>query len=299
MRIGTRGSALALTQARAVAQLLGGGEIVQIKTSGDLDTSSVKDKARWVDAIERALACGEIDLAVHSAKDLPSEMADGLELLGTPLREAVEDVLCGAGSLEELPQGARIGSSSLRRRAQLLAFRSDLEIVAISGNVDTRLRKLTDGQDVDAIVLAHAGLRRLQRESQIGAPLELGRFLPSPGQGALALQGRAQDEAVREAVAAITDPLSFCCLLAERSLAHELDADCHTPLGALAQPLGDRELLLRGWVGLPDGSQWIADELCGERSEPQALGSVLAQRMRSVGAAELMASAQEMAVEQL
>ena len=299
MRIGTRGSALALTQARAVAQLLGGGEIVQIKTSGDLDTSSVKDKARWVDAIERALACGEIDLAVHSAKDLPSEMADGLELLGTPLREAVEDVLCGAGSLEALPAGARIGSSSLRRRAQLLAFRSDLEIVAISGNVDTRLRKLTDGQDVDAIVLARAGLRRLQRESQIGAPLELGRFLPSPGQGALALQGRAQDEAVREAVAAITDSLSFCCLLAERSLAHELDADCHTPLGALAQPLGDRELLLRGWVGLPDGSQWIADELCGERSEPQALGGVLAQRMRSVGVAELMASAQEMAVEQL
>lgn len=298
MRIGTRSSALALTQARAVAQLLGLDEIVQIKTSGDLDASSVKDKARWVDAVEQALAAGEIDLAVHSAKDLPSEMAAGLELLGTTVREAPEDVLCGASALEELPAGARVGSSSMRRRAQLLAFRADLEIVALSGNVDTRLRKLTASQYLDAIVLARAGLRRLQRESQIGAPLALERFLPSPGQGALALQGRSDDKAVRESVAAITDPLSFCCLQAERSLAYELHADCHTPLGALAQPLGQQDLLLRGWVGLPDGSQWIADELRGKRSEPQALGRALAQRMRSVGADELMAGAQEMVVEQ-
>lgn len=300
MRIGTRSSALALTQARAVSELLGDCEIVQITTSGDRGVRDGQDKSRWVDAIEDALLAGQIDLAVHSAKDLPVQLADGLELLGTPARETPEDALCGASDLNRLTHGARVGSSSLRRRAQLLAARSDLEVTAISGNVDTRLTKLAEGtQRLDAIVLARAGLRRLGRESEIGAVLDLERFLPSPGQGALALQGRTGDERTGEAARAISDPDAFACLRAERSLGRGLDANCHTPLGALAQPCDGERLLLRAWVGLPDGSEWIADQLYGDRSEPEELGLRLSTRMRSVGAAELLARAQEMAVEQV
>lgn len=298
MRIGTRSSALALTQTRAVVELLGDGQIVTITTSGDRGVDGGSDKSRWVDAIEAALLAGEIDLAVHSAKDLPGELAAGLELLGTPAREDPRDVLCGAFDLNQLARGARIGSSSVRRRAQLRAAREDLEVVALAGNVDTRLEKLAQPTHrLDAIVLARAGLRRLAREPRIGAALDLDRFLPCPGQGALALQGRAGDELAARAAAAITDPVAFACLRAERSLAGELQASCHTPLGALAQPVADRALLLRAWVGLPDGSQWMADRLTGDRSEPDGLGRALAARMRSAGAGALLARAQEMAVE--
>ena len=297
MRIGTRSSALALTQTRAVVELLGAGEIVTITTSGDRGVDGDSDKSRWVDAIEAALLAGEIDLAVHSAKDLPGELAEGLELLGTPAREDPRDVLCGASDLNQLASGARIGSSSVRRRAQLRGTREDLEVVALAGNVDTRLKKLaTPTQRLDAIVLALAGLRRLAKESQIGVELDLDRFLPCPGQGALALQGRAGDERAGRAAAAITDPDTFACLRAERSLARGLQASCHTPLGALAQPIADRALLLRAWVGLPDGSQWLADRLTGDRSEPDELGRELAARMRSAGASALLARAQEMTV---
>jgi hydroxymethylbilane synthase len=317
MRIGTRGSALALAQASQVAELLGGAELITITTSGD--RARGEDKSRWVDTIEQALVAGEIDLAVHSAKDVPGELAEGLSLLGSPERAGAEDVLCGAPSLDALSPGAIVGTSSLRRIAQLHAAREDLRVVHIAGNVDTRLRRLGEssgqvnglaapgneqeqggerlGQGGDgshAIVLARAGLQRLGREREVGAVLDPARFVPAPGQGALALEGRRGDGAIEEAVRAITDADAFACLQAERALARELDASCHTPLGAYAVPAGCGCLNLRAWVGLPDGSEWCRDELLGGFYDPEALGRRVAERMKAAGAAELLRRAEEM-----
>jgi hydroxymethylbilane synthase len=289
MRIGTRGSALALAQAQLVVELLGGGETVVIATAGDRG-NAVADKSRWVGALEQALVAGEIDLAVHSAKDVPGELAEGLSLLGAPPRAAAQDVLCGAQSLEGLPNGARVGTGSVRRAAQLLARREDLEIVAVTGNVDTRLRKLGEGA-CDALVLARAGLQRLGREEEAGALLDPAQFVPSPGQGTLALEGRAEDAAARAAVEAITDKDALACLLAERALASALDASCHTPLGAWAKPAGCGCLELHAWVGLPDGSAWVSDALLGGFYDPQELGRRVAERMRAAGAGELLRGA--------
>jgi len=294
MRIGTRRSALALAQATTVAELLGGGELVPITTRGDRGAPA-EDKSRWVSELERALACGEIDLAVHSAKDVPGELGEGLELFGAPARAAAEDVLCGAGSLGELAPGARVGTSSIRRLAQLRSTREDIEVVPIRGNVDTRLRKLRSREDgLAAIVLARAGLQRLGRAAEAGAVLDPARFVPAPGQGVLAIEGRADDRAARSAVCAISDAATFACLLAERALARALGASCHTPLGAHASDDG-RELLLRAWVGLPDGAAWVADELRGDPADPHALAGEVAGRMAAAGAGELLARAQEMA----
>jgi hydroxymethylbilane synthase len=286
MRLGTRGSALALAQARQVAELLSGAEVVPITTAGDRG-DAVADKSRWVDALEQALLAGEIDLAVHSAKDVPGELAQGLALLGAPARADVEDVLCGVASLEELPPGARVGTGSIRRAAQLLSVREDLEVVPVSGNVDTRLRKLGEGA-CDALVLAHAGLQRLGREEEGGAVLDPAQFVPSPGQGALALEGRSDDAVAREAVAAITDKDALACLLAERAVARALDASCNTPLGAWARPAGCGCLELRAWVGLPDGSAWVSDGLLGGFYDPEELGGRVAERMRAAGAGEML-----------
>lgn len=336
MRIGTRGSALALAQAQIVAELLGGAEIIEIETTGDRDAADGNgkdtpsrearpgaagaggDKSRWVTELERALAASEIDLAVHSAKDVPGELADGLALLGAPERAGAEDVLCGAGSLEELQAGARVGTSSVRRSAQLRTAREDLEVVTIRGNVDTRLRRLHEGgtqadepklgqrvqttatrsvDGLDAIVLARAGLQRLGRETEIGAVLDPARFVPSPGQGTLALEGRAEDADAREAVRAITDERAFACLRAERAVARALGASCNTPLGAHTVDAGCGCLHLRAWVGLPDGSAWVSDELVGGFYDPEELGRRMAERLRAVGAGELLRRAEEMAVE--
>jgi len=295
MRIGTRGSALALAQARLIAGLIaqggaggrggaGGGEvaepeIVVVSTSGDRGESA-GEKARWVDAIERALLEGAIDLAVHSAKDVPAELAEGLELVACPARADARDALCGAGSLAALPPRARVGTSSLRRTAQLRALREDLEIAELRGNVDTRLRRLAEG-DFDAIVLARAGLQRLGRDA--GAPLD--ELVPAAGQGTLALQARAGEEAVTAAVAPLRDRDTETALAAERSLVRALGADCHTALGAHARVAG-RRIELRAWIGLADGSAWIADELAGE--DPEALGAEVARRLLAMGARELL-----------
>lgn len=321
MRIGTRGSALALAQAHMVADALAQAgsaqpEIIVVHTSGDEPDSgrsrtrsappedqAAMDKARWVVGLEHALLGGEIDLAVHSAKDVPGEMGERLPLLGSLTRAPAEDVLIGAGSLEQLPTGARIGTSSLRRAAQLRAVRPDLEIVKMRGNVDTRLRKLVERGDeghnasggLDAIVLASAGLHRLGRASEIGGVLDPARFVPAPGQGTLALQARSEDDGVREAVAAILDRDAFACLQAERAVASALDADCDTPFGAHAVPAGCGCLLLRAWVGLPDGSEWTCDELLGGFYDPEELGRRVAERLEAVGARELLQRAHEMA----
>jgi hydroxymethylbilane synthase len=303
MRLGTRRSALALAQAEHVAALVraaghGDCEIVPIITSGDRGVLA-EDKSRWVIELEQALLAGDVDIAVHSAKDLPGELADGLALLGSPARAAPTDVLCGAAELASLPAGARVGTSSLRRMAQLRAAREDLDVVAVRGNVDTRLAKLTSAHGaLQAIVLARAGLQRLGREREIGGELDPARFVPAPGQGALAIEGRAGEQAALSAARAITDEDAFTCLLAERALAHELGAGCHTPLGALAQHsgAGGGELRLAAWIGLPDGSAWIADELLGEAGAPEALAAALAQRLLAAGATDMLARAEQMAL---
>ncbi len=293
MRIGTRGSALALAQAGLVAKLLGDSDIVPFVTRGDRGLAS-GDKSRWVLELEDALMRGEIDLAVHSAKDVPGELADGLSLLGSPARASAEDVLCGADELDGLAAGARVATSSVRRISQLYAAREDLYIVAVRGNVDTRLRKLAEGK-FDALVLARAGLQRLDRESEAGSSLDPQRFVPAPGQGALALEGRSEDERVRAEVSEINDPEAFDCLLAERALARALAASCNTPLGAWAVPAPEGRLHMRAWVGLPDGSAWCSDELLGEARDPEALGRDVAARLELAGAGELLQRAEEMA----
>jgi hydroxymethylbilane synthase len=298
VRVGTRGSALAVTQAEWVAARLrqsgiDGVELVRVVSAGDRG-EAVGDKSRWVSTLEQALLEGSIDLAVHSAKDVPGELAAGTVLAAIPEREDPSDVLIGARSLSALPAGARVGTASLRRAAQLRALREDLQVVEIRGNVDTRLRKLDEGA-VDALVLAAAGLLRLglgSRITQTGAPLE--QLLPAAGQGALAVQAVA-GSAAAAAAAAIEDPDATVCVGAERALTIALGASCHTAVGAFATPAAGASstVELRGWVGLPDGSEWIADRLVGPASE---VGTELAERMASVGARELLARAQEAAV---
>ncbi len=287
LRVGTRASALALVQARWVAGRLEGAEIVEIVTSGDR-AIGIGDKSRWVDTIEAALVAGEIDLAVHSAKDVPADLAEGCALVATPPRATAADVLLrraeaegarGDAALAGLPAGARVGTSSLRRRAQLLAVRPDLDVVELRGNVDTRLRKL-DAGEADAIVLAAAGLERLG----LSRPADPLAFVPAPGQGTLAIEARAQDERVRSAVAAVQHASTFADLEAERAAVRVLGATCHTPVGIHAS-----DGTMRGFVGLPDGSAWVADEL------PEADGEELARRMLSAGAGDLLARAEAMA----
>jgi hydroxymethylbilane synthase len=289
MRIGTRGSALALAQAESVAEALGGLELVTIETSGDRGPGG--DKSRFVKEIEEALLAGEVDLAVHSAKDLPAEVPAGLALVGVTQREDPADAYCGAaGSLAEVPPGARIGTSSLRRAAQLRAVRDDLEIVPLRGNVDTRLRKLAE-EDLDGIVLAAAGLHRLGRDDEIAFRFAEDEMTPAAGQGALALEARADDERAAAAAAAITDEAALVELTAERAAIGALDASCNTPVGVRARLTGDR-LALGGFAGTPDGGRWVRDALWGDAAQPGSLGVELADRMLAAGAREVLDEAE-------
>ena len=293
LRLGTRGSALALAQAGLVADMLDADvELVEITTSGDETSrtagSSVGDKSRFVKEIEEALLAGEIDLAVHSAKDVPGVLPDGLAIVGVPARAEAADALVGAASLDALPDGASVGTSSLRRRSQLLAARPDLLVTDLRGNVDTRLRKLSEGSH-DAVVLAVAGLRRLGRSEGTELPLEV--MTPAPGQGCLALEARREDADVTELAAAITDRDALVRLTAERALVERLEASCHTPVAAYARLEGPT-LRLDAFVGLPDGSTWIRDSLDGSRDDPAALGREVGERLLAAGAAEVLAAAE-------
>jgi hydroxymethylbilane synthase len=290
IRLGTRGSALALVQARWVAERLPGEvTLAPIATAGD--RGSREDKSRFVKEIEEALLAGEVDLAVHSAKDVPGELPEGLSIVGVPSREDPLDALCGAGSLEGLAEGAVVGTSSVRRRAQLLALRPDLSIRELRGNVDTRLRRLAEG-GFDAIVLARAGLIRLGRGDEGAA---LAGLVPAPGQGCLVLEARSDDETAREAAAALTDGDALAALTAERALVTALDATCNTPIGAWARGEDGGPLRLTAFVGLPDGSHWIRDELDGDPRDPSALGREVARRLEGAGARELLAEAERRA----
>lgn len=282
LKIATRSSALALTQARWVAERLGGAELVEASSDGEPG-----DKSRFVRGAERALLAGEAEIGVHSAKDLPAEMPEGLEIAGVPEREDPADAWIGVGaSLDEVPEGARVGTASLRRRAQLLAARPDLRVEELHGNVDTRLRKLAEGE-LDAIVLAAAGLRRLGRADEIGFRLPTEQMCPAAGQGALALQVRADDEAAGDAAASVNDLKAMRELTAERTVVALLQATCNTPLGVHAQ-IQDDALTIDAFVGLPDGSEWIRDRLEGSAEEPSLAGAELTQRLLSAGAREIL-----------
>jgi len=289
MRIATRGSALALTQAQWVADRLGGAELVEATSDGEPG-----DKSRFVRGVERLLLAGDAELGVHSAKDLPGTLPEGLEIAAVPEREDPADVWIGAGdSLEDVPEGARVGTASLRRRAQLLATRPDLRIEELHGNVDTRLRKLEEGE-LDAIVLAAAGLRRLGREAEIAFPIPVERMVPAAGQGALALQVRAEDEATIESATTINDLRAMRELTAERTVVALLEATCASPLGVHAR-CEDGRIFIDAFVGLPDGSEWLRDRLEAPAEEPALAGAELAQRLLGAGAREILDRAEEMA----
>ena len=285
LRIGTRGSTLALAQARAVQRLLPEPtELVVITTAGDAGLA-VGDKSRWVDALETALTGDDIDLAVHSAKDVPGELAPGTEIVAAPRRADPFDVLVGEKQLGAVREAARVGTSALRRRAQLLAVRPDLHVVELRGNVDTRLRKLAAGE-VELLALAAAGLDRLDRRREAGGALFGDVFVPAPGQGVIAVQARERSPAA-DAAASVSHGRTMACLKAERAAVRELAASCHTPVGIHAD--GVR---IRGFAGLPDGSEWVVDEVPLDDGDAAL---TLARRMLAAGAGDLLRAAEAMA----
>jgi hydroxymethylbilane synthase len=292
--VGTRGSALALWQAEHVVERLRASvppveaQVKRITTYGDRvrdrALSQVGGRGLFVKEIEHALLAGEVDLAVHSLKDMPTELPDGL-MLGAILERAdPRDALVsgdGTSTLSTLLVGATIGTSSLRRRAQLLAARADLEVVDLRGNVGTRLRKLRDG-DCDAVVLAVAGLVRLGHAGAITQYLPLEVMLPAVGQGALCVEVRAGDSATRAVVARLDHRPTHQAALAERAFLRRLEGGCQVPVGAYAEVDGD-QLDLQGLVALPDGASILRDEIQGEAAHAARLGQELAERMLAAG----------------
>ncbi len=288
IRIATRNSALAKAQAGQVAALLGGGELVEVSSDGEIG-----DKARFVRGVEQALLDGRAEIGVHSAKDLPAEMPEGLVIAAVPVREDPADAWVGVGeSLDEVPEGARVGTASLRRQAQLLAARPDLEVSELRGNVDTRLRKLAE-EELDGIVLAAAGLKRLGREGEVSFAIPAEAMTPAAGQGALVLQACADDAEAIEVAAAIGDGTALAELTAERAVVALLDATCATPIGVHAQVEG-AGLTMEAFVGLPDGSEWIRDRVEGEAKDPAAVGALLAERLLGAGARDILDRAEAM-----
>ncbi len=261
-------------------------ELVELKTSGDRGVRG-GDKSRWVKELEEALLDDRADLAVHSAKDVPGDLPAGLSIVGVPERADARDVVCGAAGVAAIPEGAVVGTSSLRRRSQLLAQRPDLVIEDMRGNVDTRLKKLHERR-YDAIVLARAGLDRLGVDE--GEPVDAATLTPAPGQGCLALEARTDDDTVAELAQDLTDRRALMELTAERAVVTALDATCHTPVGAHAR-LDGESLAVEGYVGLPDGSAWIRDHVEGHGDDPSALGRELAGRMLAAGAGAMLAQA--------
>jgi len=286
VKLGTRGSALALAQAGTVAAAIEGCELETITTSGDRGFDPSDDKERWVRELDAALVDGRVALAVHSAKDLPAKLEQGIVIAATPVRANPFDVLCGAESLADLPQGARVGTSSVRRSAQLLALRDDLQISELHGNVDTRLAAL-EGDEYEAIVIAMAGLERLGRADQAGSLLD--QMIPAAGQGTLAITARAGDAESIALAFALDDAATHRCLAAERALIDVLEADCHTPVGAHATISGEA-MTLAAFVGRTDGSAWLRDELTvsGSASTPEELGREVGSRMLASGANEVL-----------
>jgi hydroxymethylbilane synthase len=293
LRIATRSSALAVAQARYVAASLAasddpaGVELIRVENDG-----GANDKERFVRGVERAVLDGRAEVGVHSAKDLPAVMTAGLAISAVPAREDPRDAWIGPGSsIDEVPEGATVGTASLRRRAQLLALRPDLRAVELRGNVDTRLAKLASGE-VDALVLAAAGLRRLGRESEIAFAFDPEDMVPAAGQGSLVVQCRSGEERTAGHGDA-GDHGAARDLEAERATVAALGADCSSPVGVYAREVAGR-LVIEGFVGLADGSEWIRDTIEGDPGHPEAVGRSLARRMIDAGAGDLLERASRM-----
>ena len=295
LRLGTRGSELAIAQANRVAQLLRGlgheVALVKIETSGDrLEGPISKEggKALWLREIERSLLDGTIDLAVHSAKDMPVELADGLTVGAYPEREDPRDVFIGAPGrrFAALPPGSQVGTGSLRRIALLKSLRPDLESVPIRGNVATRLAKI-ESMGLDGVILAAAGLVRLGLDEQILDPLDPERYVPAGGQGALAVEVRIDDEDVQQIVSQIEDSDVAAQVRAERAFLFELGAGCNTPVAVYATIHGVR-LRVRALVLSIDGEQRIEGSAEGELRAPETLGVALGRELLQRGARRIL-----------
>jgi hydroxymethylbilane synthase len=295
--IGTRGSALALWQADHVAALLRVAHpslVVErsiIVTTGDRTGPAWEagGKAVWVKEIEAALLASEIDLAVHSLKDVPAELAPGLVLAAIPLRADARDALVtrDGATLAHLPTDARVGTSSLRRICQVKALRPDLRLETLRGNLDTRLRKVADGM-VDAAILACAGLDRLGLSQHIAERIPIESMLPAIGQGALAIESREADQRVRLLCRALADEEAEVTVTAERALLRRLEAGCRTPVAGTAR-VHEGKLELWGLVGRPDGATLLREHVAGPPSDAQALGCSLAEALLTRGADRILA----------
>ena len=303
LRLGTRGSALALAQSRHVAATLTDQhdcdvELVRVQTAGDASSAAIEQiggTGVFVTALREALAAGEIELAVHSYKDLPTAPADDLVVAAVPLREDPRDALVARDRLTigELPAGARIGTGSPRRTAQLLGLGLGLEVVGVRGNVDTRIAQVAAGE-LDAVVLARAGLARLNRLGEASEVIDPLTMLPAPAQGALAIECRAGDSDLVALLAALEDADSRTAVTAERALLSALEGGCTAPIGALAvvaegsEPGDGPELYLRGLVAAVDGTDAVRLSATGPTSEAEKVGRRLAAELLDLGAADLM-----------
>jgi hydroxymethylbilane synthase len=300
LRLGTRASELARTQSQTVADALTAAtgrpvELVHISTEGDRSAAAIAQLGGtgvFVTAIRQALLEGRVDLAVHSYKDLPTRPEPGLALAAVPRREDPRDALVARDGLTlgELPPGARIGTGAPRRTAQLRALGLGLEVVAIRGNVDTRMGRVTPG-DLDAVVLARAGLSRLGRLDAVTETLDPLQVLPAPAQGALAVECRADDVATRELLAGLDDADTRACVAAERATLAALEAGCSAPVAAYAEIADGEagpELFLRAGVTALDGSDAVRGSLSGPVADAETLGRALAADLLDRGAAALM-----------
>lgn len=303
LRIGTRGSRLALIQSGWVRDMLVRRhpglqvELCIVKTTGDkiqdAPLSRIGGKGLFVKEIEDELLSRGVDLAVHSMKDVPMVLPPGLGLLAFPEREDPRDALIsrGAHALQDLPKGVALGTSSLRRAAQILALRPDLRTRPMRGNVDTRLKKLEAGE-VEALVLAMAGLRRMGLAHRATEALAPDRVLPAIGQGALGLEAREDNASLRELLGFLDHEPTRVCVLAERAFLRELEGGCQVPIAGYARLVGG-EIHLDGLVAALDGAKIVREAAKGPRETPEALGTALAQRLLSLGAAGILSGAYE------
>lgn len=298
VKIGTRQSPLALWQAEHIAALLGSRNpscafvLVPMRTKGDklLDVPLAKigDKGLFTKELEIALLEGEIDLAVHSMKDLPTLLPPGLCIGAVTRREDPRDALISrqGKSFSDLPRGAIIGTSSLRRRAQLLHARPDLNLTDLRGNIDTRLKRLDQG-DFTAVILAAAGIERLGLGKRITERLDYSISLPAIGQGALGLEIRDNDEEIAQIISSANDEETACCIRVERDFLRTLEGGCQIPIGAIAEAQGDK-IFLRGMAASLDGRRMLKDSISVDRTNPGDAGNTLARKMLARGAAEIL-----------
>ena len=293
LRLGTRGSPLALAQARKVAAAIetaqrwpdGYVEIVEIKTTGDKvqdrPLAEIGGKALWTKELDKALLAGEVDFCVHSMKDVESVRPREIHIAAVRPRGDVRDRIVGAESIDKLKQGAVVGTSSPRRAAQLLRLRPDLKIVPIRGNVETRLRKVEDGE-IDATLLASAGLKRLEIDAGTAIPTEI--ILPAPGQAVIAMECRTDDNRCQSVLSTVSNGITYNCVMAERAFTRALGATCHSPVAAFCV-LEDGDLRMRGQLFSEDGSEMVEDRAvfdCGDEAPKELARSLLARAPDSI-----------------